>query len=57
MIKFFCKGCGKPMWTLAEWEDIKHLTLEDAEAELECSDCILKEIHGEIISWQQTNCK
>jgi len=44
MIKFYCKECGKEMWQLADWDNIKNLTLEQLSHVLICSDCTLKEL-------------
>lgn len=50
MIKFYCKKCGKEMWELVNFDNIKHLTLEQTERSLICSDCILKEIKEDVDS-------
>jgi len=47
MIKFYCRECGKEMWQDVNWDDVRHLTLEQIEHVLICSDCLLKEIQEE----------
>lgn len=45
MIRFYCEGCGKEMWELADWNGLKYLTLAQVKEQLLCSDCLLAEVH------------
>jgi len=44
-IRFFCTECGKELWTMAKYEQIKDETIEEILNTLVCSDCILEKIH------------
>ena len=44
MIKFYCKKCGKELCGKTNWDYIKHLTIEQINHVLICSDCVNKEI-------------
>lgn len=51
IIRFFCPKCGKEMWTgLSEgepWDSRPRMSLFELKRQLECSDCLLLEIHRE----------
>jgi hypothetical protein len=44
-IRFFCTECGKEMWSMVNFERIKDETIEEILYTLNCSDCMLEEIH------------
>ena len=46
-LKFYCPKCGKEMWQLIDWNNIKDLTLSQIKDMLICSDCLLKEAEHE----------
>jgi hypothetical protein len=54
-ILFFCEKCGKPMWEFVDWLDICHLTLEEIEEQLICSDCLLNAFFNILIIADSTN--
>lgn len=42
-VRFFCKSCGKELWTGMLEDKKQYLTIAEAEATCICSDCILAE--------------
>lgn len=47
MILFYCEKCEKQMWQEADWDNLKHYTLEQTKRMLICSDCILAYAKGQ----------
>lgn len=53
MIKFYCEKCGKELWKLAEWDNIKFYTLEVIKEQLICFDCELEQLRKDFPSCRE----
>lgn len=43
-VRFFCRGCGRELWRMLNYEEFKKATLGDIIEALLCTDCELAQI-------------